>query len=209
MVFPSVNIMITLALEEAGSKSWIALEKASAWLVAPPAISPSTAFFKSSVEVISPVSATATLAKLTIPMWLPEPIFPSWELSVDSSIISIKVFAPSFILARGLPVMLPERSSTRTMSVGLEEISGAAESPRVTFTIPSQSILETSISLFAFVMPITLPPYYDKRADSFALNLIICWKNPVVIADLAPGRNSYFKVVFESRDLEYQVKKRR
>ena len=58
-------------------------------------------------------------------------------------------------------------------------------------------------------MPITLPPYYDKRADSFALNLIICWKNPVVIADLAPGMNSYFKAVFESRDLEYQVKKRR
>ena len=29
--------------------------------------------------------------------------------------------------------MLPERSSTRTMSVGLEAMSGAAESARVTF----------------------------------------------------------------------------
>ena len=77
VVLPSVNITMTLALEEAGSKSWIALEKASAWLVAPPAARPSTTFFKVSVEVMSPVSAVAILAKLTIPIWLPEPIFPS------------------------------------------------------------------------------------------------------------------------------------
>lgn len=136
VVFPSVNMTMTRAFEEAGSKSWAAVEKASAWLVSPPASRLSTADFKLATEVIRWVLVVAESAKLTIPMRLPEPIFPSWLLSVASSIISIKVFAPAFILARGDPVILPERSSTKTISVGFEAMSGAAESARVTFKVP-------------------------------------------------------------------------
>ena len=53
VVFPSVNMTITLALEEDGSNKDIAVEKASAWLVAPPAESELTADFKSETDVIS------------------------------------------------------------------------------------------------------------------------------------------------------------
>ena len=74
VVLPSVNSTMTLALGEAGSNSWVALAKASAWLVLPPADRPSTAAFRASTEVISWVLATAVLEKLTTPIRLPEPI---------------------------------------------------------------------------------------------------------------------------------------
>lgn len=139
VVFPSVNITITLAFDDVGSNSCTALVKASAWLVSPPAEMPSTAALSVATEVISCASTLALLAKLTMPMRLPEPIFQS-ELSVDSSIISMNVFAPAFIFASGAPVMLPERSKTSTISVGFETISGVAVSASVTFNVPSQSI---------------------------------------------------------------------
>ena len=53
VVFPSVNMTMTLSLLELGSKRAMALEKASAWLVLPPAERESTAFFKVDTEVIS------------------------------------------------------------------------------------------------------------------------------------------------------------
>lgn len=140
VVFPSVNITMTLALDEAGSNSPTALVKASAWLVGPPAVRASTAASRSATEVISWVSAVAVPAKLTMPMRLPEPMIPSAVPSVASSMISMKVFAPTFRSARGWPAMLPERSSTSTMSVGLVEMSGAADRARVTFKVPPQSI---------------------------------------------------------------------
>ena len=46
VVFPSVNMTMTLSLLELGSKRAMALEKASAWLVLPPAERESTAFFR-------------------------------------------------------------------------------------------------------------------------------------------------------------------
>ena len=95
------------------------MEKASAWLVFPPAVRASTASFRSATEVMSWVSAVADPAKLTMPMRLPEPICPSAAPSVASSMMSMKVSAPAFMLARGGPVMLPDRSRTRTMSVGI------------------------------------------------------------------------------------------
>ena len=100
VVFPSVNITITLAFDDVGSNSCTALVKASAWLVSPPAEMPSTAALSVATEVISCASTLALLAKLTMPMRLPEPIFPSCELSVDSSIISMNVFAPALQAAR-------------------------------------------------------------------------------------------------------------
>ena len=42
--------------------------------------------------------------------------------------MSMNVFAPAFMLASGTPLILPEQSSTRAMSVGLETMSGAAVS---------------------------------------------------------------------------------
>ncbi len=66
-----------------------------------------------------------------MPMRLPEPICPSGAPPVASLMISINVFAPSFKLASAEPLMLPERSSTSTISVGLETISGAAVSDSV------------------------------------------------------------------------------
>ena len=74
VVFPSVNMTITLWLVEAASNSSIALVNASPWLVLPPAVNELTAFFSVATEVISCVSAVAVLEKLTIPIWLPEPI---------------------------------------------------------------------------------------------------------------------------------------
>lgn len=83
MVLPSVNITMTFALLELGSKSPTALSKASAWLVLPPATRASTAFFRASTEVIIWVFCMAVLAKLTMPMWLPEPISPEGWPPVD------------------------------------------------------------------------------------------------------------------------------
>ena len=57
--------------------------------------------------------------------------------------------------------MLPERSRTKTISVGLEEISGAAESASVTFSVPLQLICVASICLLELVTPIVLPADYD------------------------------------------------
>ena len=71
VVFPSVNITMTLAFEDMGSNRPAATVKASAWLVEPPALSAFTAAFKSATEVISCVSAVAVSEKLTIPIWLP------------------------------------------------------------------------------------------------------------------------------------------
>ena len=73
-----------------------------------------------------------------------------------SEMMSINVLAPVFILASGVPVILPERSSTRVMSVGLVIISGAAVRASVTFSEPSQSIRSALITLFELVIPIYL-----------------------------------------------------
>ena len=151
---PSVNMTMTFALLELGSKSEMALEKASAWLVLPAAARASTAFFRVSTEVMSCVLSIAVSAKLTMPIWLPKPIWPLAVPPVDSAMMSMKVLAPVFILASGVPVMLPERSSTRTMSVGFAIISGAAVSASVTRREPSQSIRSRFISLLEFVTPI-------------------------------------------------------
>lgn len=140
MVLPSVNRTITLALLEAGSNRAVASSKASAWLVFPPAVRLSTAVFRLSTEVMSCVSAVAVLAKLTIPMRLPDPIWPSSAPSVASSIMSMNVLAPIFMFAKGAPVMLPERSSTKTISVGFETMSGAAVKASDTRRDPSQEI---------------------------------------------------------------------
>ena len=82
VVLPSVNMTMTLAFAEAGLKSCVALVKASAWLVEPPAVRELTAAFKSATEVMSCVLSVAVSEKLTIPMELPFPIVPSWEPSV-------------------------------------------------------------------------------------------------------------------------------
>ena len=65
-----------------------------------------------------------------------------------------KGFCPSFHVGKWLPAILPERSSTRTTSAGLEEMSGAADRARVTFSEPLQSIWAMLISLLEFVIPI-------------------------------------------------------
>ena len=92
--------------------------KASAWLVEPAAVRLSTAAFRAATEVISWVSFVAVLAKLTTAIRLPPPICPSWLPPVDSARISIKVLAPAFMLARGAPAILLDRSRTRTTSAG-------------------------------------------------------------------------------------------
>ena len=120
VVLPSVNMTMTLAFPELVSKRARAWLKASAWLVFPPAVSPSTAVFRSSTDVIIWVFCTAVLAKLTMPMRLPEPISPSGCPPVDCEMMSMKVLAPVFMLASGVPAILPERSRIRAMSVGLE-----------------------------------------------------------------------------------------
>ena len=162
VVLPSVNRTMILALGEAGSNSWVALAKASAWLVLPPAVRPSTAVFRASTEVVSWVLATAVLEKLTTPIRLPEPIWPSLVLSVASSMRSIKVLAPSFKFASGLPVMLPERSRTRTISVGLETMSGAAVSARVTRRAPSQRMRSVLMTLLEFVTPMCVTSFWGN-----------------------------------------------
>ena len=70
----------------------------------------------------------------------------------------MNVFTPSFMLASGVPAMLPERSRTSAISVGLVIISGAAVSASVTLSDPSQSILSVLITLFELVRPILLSP---------------------------------------------------
>ena len=110
------------------------------------------ALLRSATEVISGALTVAVSAKLTMPMRLPEPM-ESGAPPVDSAKISTKALAPSFKFARGLPAILPERSRIRTISVGLEMISGAADRPRVTWRVPSQSIRSTSVRLVELVMP--------------------------------------------------------
>lgn len=73
--------------------------------------------------------------------------------------MSMKVFAPVFILASGVPVILPERSRTSAISVGLEMMSGAAVRASVTFKDPSQSMRSVLISLFEFVIPICITSF--------------------------------------------------
>ena len=51
------------------------------------------------------------------------------------------------------------RLGSKVVSVGFDEMSGAAARASVTFKVPSQSICVTSICLFEFVIPITIPPY--------------------------------------------------
>ena len=70
----------------------------------------------------------------------------------------MNVFTPSFMLASGVPAMLPERSRTSAISVGLVIISGAAVSASVTLSDPSQSILSVLITLLELVRPILLSP---------------------------------------------------
>ena len=123
-------------------------------MVLPSATRASTAFLSASTEVMSCVLSIAVSAKLTMPIRLPEPICPLAVPPVDSAMMSIKVLAPVFMLESGVPVMLPERSSTRTISVGLVIISGAAVSASVTRSDPSQSILLRFISLLELVTPI-------------------------------------------------------
>ena len=95
-------------------------------------------------EVISGASAVAVEAKLTIPMRLPPPIWPSCTPSVASSRMSTKVLAAFLRLSRGLPAMLPERSRSSTTSMGLETRSGSAVRARVTWKVPPQRIVAVS-----------------------------------------------------------------
>ena len=169
MVLPSVNMTITFWLEEGMVKSWDAWKKASAWLVEPPATRLSTADFRSATDVISGALTVAVSEKLTIPMRLPEPICPSLFPSVASSMISMKVLAPSFMLASGVPLMLPERSSTRTMSAGFSKISGAAVIARETLAVPSHFMVSTLIFLLELMMPIRFPPNGIKPNGSIYL----------------------------------------
>ena len=165
VVFPSVNMTMTLALLELGSNRAVACSNASAWLVLPPADRASTAPFKSATEVISWVSCTAVSAKLTMPMRLPAPISPAGWPPVDSAMISIKVFAPAFILARGVPAILPERSSTRAISTGFDIISGAAVRASVTFSVSPHAICPVLSTLFEFVIPIRITSFWGRAPD--------------------------------------------
>ena len=142
-------------------------------MVLPPAVSWSTAFFSVSTEVMSCVFSVAVSAKLTMPMRLPEPIWPLAVPPVASAMISINVFAPVFILARGVPAILPERSNTRTISVGLEMISGAAVRESVTRRDPSQSMRVALMTLFEFVTPIVLPSFWGESPSYLMLRRTI------------------------------------
>ena len=124
MVLPSVKRIITLALVSPAGNRASALVKASVWLVEPPAWRPLTAVFRSATEVMSWVSWVAVVPKLTTPMRLPPPIWPVAVPPVVWAIRSMKVFAPSFRLAKGVPVILRERSKISTISVGLSISSG-------------------------------------------------------------------------------------
>ena len=168
VVLPSVKRTMTLALPLAVSSRSVAFWKASPWLVLPLETKESTAAFRASTEVLRGASTWALLAKLTTPMRLPEPIWPSAAPPVASARMSMKVFAPSFMLARGVPAMLPERSRTRAMSVGLAMMLGAAVSARVTCRDPSQSTRRTLTVLLAFVTPIVFPPSGKYPGISYA-----------------------------------------
>ena len=74
--------------------------------------------------------------------------------------ISIKVFAPAFILARGGPAILPERSSTRAISTGFDIISGAAVRASVTFSVSPHAICPVLSTLFEFVIPIRITSFW-------------------------------------------------
>ena len=154
VVTPSVNMTMTRALDEVFSKSPCALAKASPWFVPPPAVRPFIALLRSATEVSSGDTTVAVASKLTMPMRLPEPISPEPEPPVDSEMMSINVFAPSFMSASGAPLMLPEQSSASTMSVGLVTISGAAVRARVILNEPSQHIAAVSATLLELVTPI-------------------------------------------------------
>ena len=56
--------------------------------------------------------------------------------------MSMNVLTLAFRAAKGSPSMLPEQSSTMTMSAGLETMSGPAERER----IPSTSLLQEMVS---------------------------------------------------------------
>lgn len=157
VVLPSVNMTMIWPLEEDGSKSEAAVEKAAAWLVVPPADSPWTAAFRSETEVIRLVSAVAELEKLVMAIRLPEPM-PA-PPPVDWAMMSMKVSAPSFMLASGTPAILPDRSSTSTISTGFSTILGAAERPNCTPSWPPQRISCWSMILLELVMPILMPPF--------------------------------------------------
>ena len=58
--------------------------------------------------------------------------------------------------------MLPERSRISTISVGLETISGAAVSARVTRSAPSQVMLSVLITLLEFVTPICVTSFWEN-----------------------------------------------
>ena len=77
-------------------------------------------------------------------------------LDLDGTLLPMDqdAFAPSFILASGSPAILPERSSIRTMSVGLDTISGAAVSDSKILKEPPHSIFDKFSSLLEFVTPI-------------------------------------------------------
>ena len=62
------------------------------------------------------------------------------------------------MLVSGLPDILPERSSTSTMSVGVLLMSGEADSASVTFKEPEQSIRSMLMVLFELFSPIVISP---------------------------------------------------
>ena len=133
VVLPSVNSTITFTGLVPVSNSWVAVAKASPWLVLPPAVRASTAPFSWLTEAVKGASTTADEEKLTTPMRVPEPKSPlPLPSSVACCMMSIKVSDPSFMAASGTPDMLPERSSTNTISVGFSMMSGAAVSASVT-----------------------------------------------------------------------------
>ena len=117
------------------------------------------ALLMSSTEVIKDVSWVAVSAKLTTPMRLPLPISPEDAPPVASAMMSTNASAPFFILVNASPVILPERSSTRTMSVGFVIISGDAVSDNVTSTVPSHKMLFVLTVLLAKLTPTVMPPF--------------------------------------------------
>ena len=55
--------------------------------------------------------------------------------------MSMNVLTLAFMAAKGSPSMLPEQSSTMTMSAGLETMSGPAERERISSTSPPQEMV--------------------------------------------------------------------
>lgn len=77
-----------------------------------------------------------------------------------------KGFGPGLEVDQGLPAMLPERSRTRTISVGWLLMSGEAASASVTLREPEQSIWSVLMILLELLRPIVLcsPSAYWGRA---------------------------------------------